>query len=75
MSTFEMATEKVEQATKDLEEAYFEKQKTIALNQIEELDQRSLNERQENLLKEAKELYNTNRFTEALEKILEAQSY
>jgi len=74
-STFEMATENVEKATKDLEETYFEKQKAVALSEIEELEGKSLSERQQELLEEAKALYNTDCFEKALEKILEAQNY
>lgn len=69
------ATEEVEKATQDLEEAYLARQREIVEIEIVELDERSLNIEQESLLQDAKDLYNKGRFTEALLKILEVQGY
>lgn len=75
MTVLSSTTEKVEKATKDLEETYILKQKEVARMEIEEMEEKSLTDKQSSLLQEAKDLYNKGVFAEALEKVLEAQSY
>lgn len=75
MTVLESTTRKVEKATKDLEETYISKQKEVARIQIREMEEKSLTEKQADLLQQAKDLYNEGRFAQALEKVLTAQNY
>lgn len=69
------ATEEVERATENLKEAYILRQKEVAESEIREIEEKSLNEEQKILFREAKELYDNGSFQEALLKVLEVQNY
>lgn len=65
------ATSEVERATRDLEEAYLIRQREVAKQEIEDMEGRSLTEEQSALLQEAKDLYNSGQFEQALIKVLD----
>ncbi len=75
MTGVESTAQNIEKAARELEESYITRQKEIVKEQIEELEGRSLNAEQEVFLQEAKDLYNKGRFEEALQTVLQIQSY
>lgn len=75
MSGVSHSAESIERAAKELEESYITRQKEIALEQIEELEEKSLTAEQEADLQEAKDWYNKGEFEQALQTVLEIQSY
>jgi len=66
-----VATSGVENALEEMKETYFEKQKELARQLIEELKTKSLTKEQKALLSEAENCYNKGSFSEALIKALE----
>jgi len=71
MSNVEQAAESVEYALQDMEETYWQKQKELAKDLIEDLEKRSLTENQALLLEQAKNDYNEGKFDQALVKVIE----
>jgi len=67
----EYATDNLEYALEDMDETYLTKQKELARNMIEELDELSLTEEQLSVLEQAKNAFNEARYSEALMKIFE----
>lgn len=71
MNGVEYATENLEYALDDMEEAYWTKQKDLAKALIEDFETKALTQEQELLLQEAKNYYNESRYSEALAKVIE----
>jgi len=61
----------VEDALEEMEKTYLEKEKELAKQLIEDLENRELTENQKALLEEAKKYYNEGDFGEALIKVIE----
>jgi hypothetical protein len=66
------AADSLKDALENMEETYWQRQKELAKDLIEDLESRELSENQKMLLEEAKSNYNNGMFAEALAKALEA---
>ena len=74
INSVEYAAQNLEYALDGMEETYIEKQKELAKNLIDDLENSNLAESQLLLLSEAKDCYNEGRFGEALAKALEIKN-
>jgi len=74
LSNVEYAAEGIEYAVEQYEETYLIRQKELAEQEIRALEEKSLNQEQESLLEEAKDMYNRGDYEGALRKV-QAISY